>query len=154
MVGDSILYDVVPSLARLGFQADAMVCRQFSQGLMLLAQRGASLPHLVVLELGTNGTVTGAQIDQALAILGPHRLLGLITPHDGVVPSDIGTMLAAQRRHPRQILILDWNRLASAHPYWLSGDGIHLSGEAAIAGFAQMVATLLPYAPWPPCLVR
>jgi hypothetical protein len=154
VIGDSVLYEVVPALARLGFQSDAMVCRQFTQGLALLSQRRGSLPHLVILELGTNGTVTGAEIDQALAILGPHRLLALITPHDGVVPSDIATMLAAQREHRRRILILDWNRLAAAHPYWLAGDGIHLSGAGAIAGFARMVATLLPYAAQPPCLPR
>src|SRR5579859_2897337 len=83
VIGDSVLYEVVPLLTRLGFEADAMVCRQVSQGLALLAQRGSSLPHLVIFELGTNGLLTEADIDAALRLLGPHRLLGLITPHNG-----------------------------------------------------------------------
>lgn len=151
VIGDSVLYEVVPLLTRLGFQADAMVCRQVSQGLALLAQRGSSLPHLVIFELGTNGLLTEADIDAALRLLGPHRLLGLITPHNGVVPSDDATIMHAQRLHSAQILVLDWNHLAGDHPDWFAGDGIHLAGAAGIDAFAQMVATLLPFAPQPPC---
>lgn len=151
VIGDSVLYEVVPLLTRLGFEADAMVCRQVSQGLALLAQRRTSLPHLVIFELGTNGQLTEAEIDAALHLLGPDRLLGLITPHDGVVPSDDRTILEAQHLHPAQILVLDWNHLAIGHSDWFAGDGIHLAGMAGIDAFAQMVATLLPFAPEPPC---
>ncbi|MGO9790924.1 MAG: hypothetical protein ACLP8S_15935 [Solirubrobacteraceae bacterium] len=151
VIGDSVLYDAVPALARLGFQSDAMVCRQMSQGLALLLQRGSSLPHLVVLELGTNGSVTLGNIGEALQILGPRRLLVMITPHNGVVPSDDNTIITAQRLHPSQMLVLDWNDIADGHPFWFAPDGIHLGNAAGIAAFAQMVAGVLPYAWQPPC---
>jgi hypothetical protein len=151
VVGDSVLYDVAPALAGLGFQVDAMVCRQFDQGLQLLAGRGRTLPHLVVLALGTNGSVSLAQIGTALHILGSGRLLGLVTPHNGVVPSDVPTMFEAQRQHPGQIVVLDWNRVAGGHANWFAPDGIHLGGQAGINAFARMVATLLPFAVRPPC---
>lgn len=154
VIGDSVLYDVVPSLTRIGFQADAMVCRQMTQGIELLQQRAAAhlLPHLVVLELGTNGSVTAAEIAQVLSILGRNRILVMITPHNGVVASDDAVILAAGRSHRDQMLVLDWNRIADGHPGWFAPDGIHLGGSAGIAAFAAMVASVLPYADQPPCL--
>jgi hypothetical protein len=151
VIGDSVLYDAVPALARLGFQSDAMVCRQMTQAISLLQGRAGSLPHLVILEMGTNGTVTPGNIDEVLRIIGPDRLLAMITPHNGVVPADDGIILAAQRAHRRQMLVLDWNRISAPHPGWFAPDGIHLGGTAAINGFAAMLASLLPYAFEPPC---
>ena len=151
VIGDSVLYDAVPTLAHLGFQSDAMVCRQMSQGLALLRQRGATLPHLVVLELGTNGLVSEAYIDEALNILGPARVLVMLTPYHGVTPSDAYTIRSAARLHRGRMMVLDWDRLAGEHPQWLAPDGIHLSGAAGIAGFAKLVASVLPFAAEPPC---
>jgi hypothetical protein len=151
VIGDSVMYAVVPALAGLGFQSDAMVCRQVSQGLALLRRRGGSLPHLVVLALGTNGTLLKADVDEALRILGPGRLLALITPHHGVVPSDANTIRTSARLHRGRILLLDWDRLSGRHPEWFASDGIHLSGAAGIRAYAQMVARMLPFAVQPPC---
>jgi hypothetical protein len=145
-IGDSVLADAVPLLVRDGFEADGMVCRQMSQGIELLEQRARNLPHLVVLALGTNGEVTQQQIDRALAILGPTRLLALVTPHGSVVPSTPDVIRAAAASQPKRILLLEWDQLAEEHPSWLAPDGVHLGGEAGIEGYAQMIATLLPYA--------
>ena len=142
-IGDSVLADAVPLLAREGFEADGMVCRQMSQGLTLLRARALALPHLVVLALGTNGEVTTAQIDTALSILGPRRILALVTPHGGVAPSSPGVIRAAAASHPGQIVLLDWDRLVSGHAGWLAPDGVHLGGAAGIAAFARMVGSVL-----------
>lgn len=145
-IGDSVLADAVPLLVRDGFEADGMVCRQMSQGLTLLRARGSALPHLVVLALGTNGEVTPEQIDAALSIVGPERVLALVVPHGSVSPSSPAVIRAAAARHPGRVLLLDWDRLASGHPNWLAPDGVHLGGAVGIAAFAQMVASVLPYA--------
>ena len=144
-VGDSVLADAVPLLAREGFQADGMVCRQMSQGLELLKQRAGNLPHLVVLALGTNGEVSAAQIQTALQILGPSRILALVTPHGSVVPSSPQVIRSAAERHPGKILLLDWDRLVKNHPDWLAPDGVHLGGSAGITGFAELLSRALPY---------
>jgi hypothetical protein len=83
VIGDSVLYDAAKVLAADGFAVNAMVCRQMSQGIALLEAKAGTLPHLVVVELGTNGPVTRADIEQLLAILGPSRILALVTPHNG-----------------------------------------------------------------------
>lgn len=142
-VGDSVLADAVPLLVRYGFEADGMVCRQMSQGLALIQARGSRLPHLVVLALGTNGEVTPQEIDTALSILGPNRILALVTPHGGVSPSAPAVIRAAGAAHPEQIVLLDWDRLVRSHPDWLAPDGVHLGGAAGITGFAQLVASVL-----------
>jgi hypothetical protein len=145
-VGDSVLADAVPLLVRDGFEADGMVCRQMSQGLALLQARQAHLPHLIVLALGTNGEVTPEQIDSALRIVGPQRILALVTPHGSVVPSTAQVIRTAAASHQGRIVLLDWDRLAEGHPHWFAPDGVHLGGQEGIGAFAQMMASLMPYA--------
>jgi hypothetical protein len=149
-IGDSVLADVVPELAQAGFEADGMVCRQMSQGIDILKERGASLPHLVLLALGANGEVTPLQIQEALGILGPSRVLALVTPHGSVVPSDSAVIRSAASEHPGRIILLDWDRLGGEHPEWLAPDGVHLGGSAGIAAFAQLITSALSAAPQQP----
>jgi hypothetical protein len=108
---------------------------------------GATLPHLVVLALGANGEVTRLQIQEALGILGPSRVLALVTPHGSVVPSDSAVIRAAASEHPGRIILLDWDRLAGEHPEWLASDGVHLGGSAGIVAFAQLITSALSAAP-------
>lgn len=145
-IGDSVLADAVPTLVRYGFEADGMVCRQMSQGISILRERGAALPHLVVLALGANGPVARSEIDEALTLLGPTRVLALVTPHGGVSPSAPEVMRTAAAENPRQIVLLDWDRLANEHSGWLAPDGVHLGGAAGIEGFAALIAAALSYA--------
>ena len=149
-IGDSVLADAVPLLARDGFEADGMVCRRMDQGLALLEERGTDLPHLVVLALGTNGYVTPAEIDTALTILGPSRVLVLVTPYGSVVRSTPQVIRAAAASHPGRILLLDWERIAADHRNWLAPDGVHLGGPEGIEAYADMIASVLPYAAPPP----
>ena len=74
----------LPALARVGYKVNARGCRQFAEGLRLLrdARRRHQLPHLVVLALGADASVTAGQIEQAKKILGPKRKLGLVTPRE------------------------------------------------------------------------
>jgi hypothetical protein len=146
-IGDSVLADAVPQLAQVGFEADGMVCRQMRQGIDILKERGASLPRLVVLALGANGEVTPLQIQEALGILGPSRVLALVTPHGSVVSSDSAVIRSAASEHPGRIILLDWDRLAGEHPEWLAPDGVHLAGSAGIAAFAQLITSALSAAP-------
>lgn|GEM_PF-5234324 len=145
-VGDSVLADAVPLLVRDGFEADGMVCRQMRQGLALLRARGSTLPRLVVLALGTNGEVTPSDIDTALRIVGPERILALVTPHGSVVPSSPEVIRAVAASHAGQIVLLDWDRLVEGHANWLAPDGVHLGGSSGIAAFARLIASVLPYA--------
>jgi hypothetical protein len=152
VIGDSTMIFAVPVLARLGMQADARGCRMWSEGVQILRARrhSHSLPHLVVMGLGANWTVTRADIEEALKVLGPDRVLGLIAPREegGATSSDAYNVRRAGRRHRNRVKVLDWPDYSSRHPYWFSGDGLHMSYQGANA-YAHFIARLMPLAAWP-----
>jgi hypothetical protein len=130
VVGDSTLLIAANRLASRGISADAMGCRAFDAGLSILSARrhGGTLPRLAVLALGSNGTVTGSQIGRALAITGPKRVLGLVTPVNNA--SAAAAMHRAARRHPQRVLLIDWARRSAGHGSWFI-DGLHPSHPGA-----------------------
>jgi hypothetical protein len=140
-IGDSIMLGAVDPLRRRGFEVDVRGCRQMSEGLgVLSARRGAgSLPDVVVVALGTNWTVTTDQIRAALRILGPERVLGLVTPPEvgGVASSDQAAIRAAGRRWKLRVKVLDWVA-KSAGQSW-TWDGMHLKPEGA-AAYARLLS--------------
>jgi cell division septation protein DedD len=142
-VGDSVLYAAAATLGDDGFESNAMVCRTMAQGIDWLLANGRPLPSLVVVALGTNGTVSTEQIDELLRIVGGNRTLALVTPHHGVSAGVPQLFRAAAREHPQQILLLDWDRLSAGHPDWFAPDRIHLGGAAGIAAYAHLIASSL-----------
>jgi hypothetical protein len=121
-------------------------------GLMRARERAGTLPHVVIVALGTNWVITPADIRRALAIAGRGRVLVLVTPREsgGGSGRDAQVIRAAGRRHPERIRVADWVRFAAGHGSWFAaGDGIHLGP----AGAAGMVRLLRPYLRLerPPC---
>ncbi len=159
-IGDSTMLLALPALAREGFQVNAHGCRQFPEALALLhgLAHGNVLPHLVVIALGADGSVGPGDVARALAVLGPGRVLVLVTPRElgGGAGSDAANVRAAGRAHPGRIRVLDWVRYAAGHGAWFQPDGLHLtfSGASAFAGFLRQVIPLgrpgPPPAPPPP----
>ncbi|HEY8581986.1 MAG TPA: hypothetical protein VIL49_03535 [Capillimicrobium sp.] len=145
VIGDSVLLGAVPQVARRGVEVDAKGCRTFAQGLALVRQRKAAgrLPRVVALALGTNGTVSRAEIGAAMRVLGSRRLLVLVTPREvgGVSGSDAAAMRRAARRHPGRVRVLDWVRRSSGRGSWFAGDGIHL-GSPGARGMARLLDAL------------
>jgi hypothetical protein len=142
-IGDSVLYDAAQPLAGYGFHVDAMVCRTMAQGIAWLIAHEHGQPVLVVVALGTNGGASPGQIDQLLSILGPHRFLALVTPHNGTDATTPALYRAVAEREPDQIELLDWDRLSASHPDWFASDGIHLGGRAGVDAFARLIASSL-----------
>ena len=136
-VGDSVMLGAAQQLRRRGFEVDVRGCRQMSEGLRVIASR--PLPDVVVIGLGTNWTVTTSQIRAALRILGPNRVLGLITPPEvgGVASSDQRVMRAAGRRWRLRVKVLDWVAYSAGHAW--TWDGMHLRPEGASA-YAKLLS--------------
>jgi hypothetical protein len=135
-VGDSVMLGAVPELRRAGFEVNARGCRQMSEGVELLAGRRGSLPDRVVVALGYNWTITIEEIRRALIILGPRRVLGMVTPR-GEYATARAAIHAAGRRWPARVQVLRWAARSSGKPW--TWDGLHLT-PAGARGFARLLS--------------
>lgn len=148
-IGDSTMLLALPNLAREGYAVNAHGCRQISEGLALLRslKRQGRLPHLVVIALGADASVSTGQLGAALDLLGGRRVLGLVTPRElgGGTSSDADAVRLAAERHPRRAVLLDWVAYSAGHPDWFQPDGLHLTLVGAGA-FARLLRQALPFA--------
>jgi hypothetical protein len=148
-IGDSSMLLALPALARVGYKVNARGCRQFAEGLRVLrdARRRHELPHLVVLALGADASVTAHQIEQAKKVLGPKRKLGLVTPREsgGGESNDAQVIRNAGQRDPERVKVLDWVHYSAGHSSWFQPDGLHLTFSGAKA-FARLLKKLIPLA--------
>jgi hypothetical protein len=144
-IGDSVMLGAVQHLARIGYQVDARGCRQMREALRIVRRRrrAGTLPRLVVISVGANWVVEPRQIREALHLLGPKRILGLVTPVElgGYGGADARVMRRADRRHPKRIKLLDWVRYRRRG--WAYSDGIHLT-PAGRRGFARLLRKAIP----------
>jgi hypothetical protein len=157
-IGDSTMLLPIPNLTAVGYSVNARGCRGFKEAIEVAAKlrRKHRLPHLVVTNAYGNGGVNPHLIKEALAVLGPKRVLGLITAYDadtGHPPAaDTGQLLKAHRRHPHRVLVLNWVKYSLPHHAaepapgaWFIPDLFHPNYTGAEA-FAQFLARALPYA--------
>jgi hypothetical protein len=149
IVGDSVLLGAMRETTAAGFDLNTHGCRQWGEGMRVLRgyKRAGRLPHLAVMELGTDWTVSVRQIRAAMALLGPKRVLGLMTPREvgGYGGSDAANMRRVARRFPDRTVLLDWVAHTRGRGGWFQPDGIHLTFSGA-DGFGAFLATALPYA--------
>jgi len=138
-IGDSVLLGAAEEAAAIGYDVDVRGCRQMTEGLEVLRRRSRAdrLPRVVVIALGSNSSIARAEVRAALRILGPDRILGLVTPREvrGTAYTDAATLRAAATSWPRRIALVDWVRHTKRHKGMTYSDGIHLTaaGQAAMA---------------------
>lgn len=152
VVGDSVMLLAVEALAKEGFNVNTRGCRMWTEGHALLAQRKRQgrLPKLVVMALGANWTITRDDIGRTRRLLGPKRVLALVTPREsgGWAGSDAANSRAAAKAHPRNVKVIDWVKFSRGHGSWFSGDGLHLSW-AGVAAYVRCIRRVLPFATGP-----
>jgi hypothetical protein len=148
-IGDSSMLLALPALSRVGYKVNARGCRQFAEGLGVMrdARRHHRLPHLVVLALGADASVSAGQIQQAKKIMGRKRKLGLVTPREsgGGESKDAEVIRSAGQRDPVHVKVLDWVHYSAGHSSWFQPDGLHLTFSGAKA-FARLLKKLIPLA--------
>jgi hypothetical protein len=149
-IGDSPMLLALPDLAQIGYRANARGCRQWPEGLSLIRKlrNQDKLPRLVVVALGSNGSVSRNNIHDALDLVGKKRTLGLVTPREtgGGSSSDADVVRSEARKHKNRITLLDWVDRAGGHPSWFQPDGLHLTlaGAAAFADLLKKPLKRLP----------
>lgn len=148
-IGDSTMLLALPDLARIGYQVNARGCRMFEEGLDVIRDYKSrdALPHLVVIFLGADASISMQQLEKAFHIVGPKRVLGLVTPIElgGGTSSDADHVRLAVKRHPKRAVLLDWVAYSQGHPSWFQPDNLHLTFDGA-AGLASLLKQALPYA--------
>ena len=134
--------DIQPDLEALvpGVRVDGLVSRQFETGIGIVQADAAAgtLGSVLVVELGTNGTVTPADVDAMVAAaIGVQRIVfvNVCVPRPWAAP-DNQVLADGVARHPGLAVLADWNALATPHPEWFTADQVHLdpAGAAALAG--------------------
>jgi len=135
-IGDSTMLLALDQLAAEGFDANAHGCRQYPEALALVAQRKAQgrLPHMVLIALGGDGSVTHADIGETIGLLCCTRLLVIVTNRElgGGSGQDAVTEREEAAKHPGRIKLLDWVAYARGHGGdWFQPDGLHLTDLGA-----------------------
>ena len=142
-VGDSVMLAAATQLhsALPGIYIDAKVSRQMGAGLGVLHRlaRHGWLRPVVVVGLGTNGTVTGSQLRQLLALAGHRRkvvLVNTFVPRPWERP-DNRILAAAARQHPN-VVLANWRDTIRHRTSLLWQDGIHPRPSGARV-YARMI---------------
>jgi hypothetical protein len=146
VVGDSVTVPAGDYLGEMGFRVNAVACRTFAQGLEVMS--ATHLPDLVVMALGTNGSVSGEELNTALDLVGPFARLMLVLPKDlgGRPDPDVRILRAFEQAHPDQVTTIDWPAYSAGHSDWFQPDHLHLTTPGA-QGFAQMIDEAVAFAP-------
>lgn len=134
-VGDSVLLAAAPQLTKRlpDIWIDGKVGRQMwhADDVVERLRRHGKLRENLLVDLGTNGRFTRAQIDALLKAAG-HRHVILVTayvpdPWEGAVNE---ALREAAAEHPN-VTLLDWHAAAARHPDLLNSDRTHPTPEGA-----------------------
>jgi hypothetical protein len=140
-VGDSLMVGASPLMRRHGFSVHAKVGRQFSTAPGIVRSYGRRLARNVVIELGTNGTVSLSACQAVVRAAGPSRRVFLVTNR---VPrswqdSNNATLRACDRSFARaRVRLIDWHAASAGHPDWFAADGVHTTAAGRRA-FAALI---------------
>jgi len=107
-------------------------------GIVAADREAASLGNVLVVELGTNGSVTPTDFDAMMqAAAGVQRVVfvNVDVPRPWAAP-DNAVLAAGVARYPGVAVLADWDSLSSGHPEWFTPDQVHLepAGAQALAG--------------------
>ncbi|HEY3903556.1 MAG TPA: hypothetical protein VGM14_06630 [Streptosporangiaceae bacterium] len=147
-VGDSVMVAATPALddALPGIYIDAQVGRQFSTGLDVISTLKSEglLRSIVVVGLGTNGTVTSDEVSELYSEIGPSRRLVLVnTYEDRSWEQEVNSTLSgAVSSHSSSTVLADWYDTIAHQTSLLWPDGIHPQPAGGIV-YAKMLKTAL-----------
>jgi len=142
-LGDSVLLEAKADLERRlpAASIDAVVARQFKEllGVARSQRDSGQLGEGVILQVGNNGPVTGAQFDEIMDVLRGVKRVVVInvkvprpweTPNNAMLAEGVG-------RWPNAVL-LDWHKHGAAHPQLFGDDGTHM-GPTGVAVFVELI---------------
>jgi hypothetical protein len=143
-VGDSVMLGASSALRQAipSIEVDAVVSRQWDPGVATVSSDRSSgrLRPTLVVDLGTNGTVSAGQFDAMVrAATGTRRVVFVTVRVPRSWEASVNaTLRAGVARHPGAVLA-DWYAASAGHPEWFGADGYHLQPAGARA-LAALIA--------------
>jgi lysophospholipase L1-like esterase len=127
------------------------ISTQAAEGPGIMARYGHRLPRVVFVNLGTNGSPGAvgyfqSAVRRVMRRAGPRRCVVWATikrpPVGGVSYHHLNSVLVAQAKRRRNLILYPWLRVARAHPSWFSGDGVHVTATAYNVRAREMAAKI------------
>lgn len=156
LIGDSVSVHIIPIFHNTFPDGliDSAVNRQMAAGRSLYDQyRDAGcVGDTVIIALGTNGTVTAAEVDALMADIGPDKQVYFVntrSPQDWMETTN--AQLSASTTRYANAHLVDWYGLSAGHDEWFDGDGTHLNDEGSVA-YMQMICNAMGYTAYTPSI--
>ncbi len=147
-IGDSVMLSVQARLEERftpGIQVDAMVSRQFTQGIALLATRAESdlLGETVIVHLGTNGAINSEQFEAMMEVLRevPRVIFVTVRVPRRWEPVSNRTLRAGVERWPNASLV-DWHAITKDSDGLFAPDGVH-PGRAGSDLYVRLIGAVV-----------
>ena len=143
-IGDSIMFSATDALtAAFGgdVEVDAEIGREFltAEGIVADHRALGPLPDTVIIELGTNASLTDEEFDGLMESLsGVRRVFFVSVSVPRPYEETTNEMLAAGVERWNRAHLIDWHAVAADHPEYFRTDGYHLSGTG-VEVFADVV---------------
>jgi peptidoglycan/LPS O-acetylase OafA/YrhL len=148
VIGDSVTLAASPYLQERfpGILINAEISRSLRRGgletIEQFAQTGQLRP-VVIVALGTNGYYGTDKLDELIAKLAAHKVV-LVTAHaerEWTASNNDNVHVTAQKY--KNIQVAEWDQMISAHPEFLSSDGIHPLGADGGKIYADSITEAL-----------
>lgn len=145
-IGDSIMVDAAPYLQQLlpGIAIDAQVGQQLDQvqGEVAQLKSEGAVGNRLILELGTNGPYSAAQLEALVNSFGPMQRIILVNTR---VPrpwqQQVNDTIASVAQTYPNATVVNWYADSAPYPQYFYPDGVHLDPAGA-----KYYATLLAQA--------
>ena len=130
-VGDSVLLDVSSDLQQVipGTVVQGKVGRQVTEvpGIIASLKSQGQLAHNVLVNIGTNGTITDAQAEQVVSEIGRDHQIFWVTAH---VPTQswqnqVNAQIKKTAAKHSNVHVVDWHATALNHASWFASDNVH-----------------------------
>jgi len=143
-IGESVMLGAAPQLTAAGIQVNAAVSRQGKNVAEIaeLTRAGGQLGPAVIVQTGTNGSLSHETLARILAALPPEEtplvvFLTVRAPRGWI--ADNNTRIRALPAQYPNVKVVDWEAESVAIERELAGDGIHLSSSNAKQFYANLI---------------
>ena len=141
-IGDSVMLGARDELRAAGFRVNAVKSRRFQDAVPLVRRLvdGGHLPVDLIVALGTNGLLDGADCDAIVSRAGSGRHVFLVTvkvPRSYRDANNIRLRACADRHDNASVI--DWYEFSRYHVAWFYDDGYHLTaaGQRAYVALVE-----------------